>query len=100
MQEDNAYPTHGGDFYSRPEKTASINPEEKAVNEKRDIIEETVRWFDEQIEALDSVDSISFKADVETEKFIRAWAINRGMKDNFERKKAELITLLEDYPKR
>ena len=99
MREENLYPNDGS-WVANTKDQVETDPTEKAVNEKRDIIEEIVDWFDAEVAAFDSVESISFNADVDTEKFIRAWMINRGMKAKFTEKLRELQALLEDYPKK
>lgn len=98
MQEDNIYPRNGEWYTRQTAQNTAVDPEEKAVNEKRDIIEEVVRWFDEQRAHLDSVESITPSPDTNPDDFMRAWMVNRGVKELLESKQRELEALLQDYP--
>lgn len=98
MQQDNLYPNTGSEWYDRQARQGQTDPTEKAVNEKRDIIEEVVKWFSEEMQKFDSVDNIQHSPDTNPQDFMNAWAINRGMKAQFKKKKEELQALLEDYP--
>lgn len=101
MQEDNLYPRNSSSWFSPSAPQAKqTDPAERAVNEKRDIIEEVVKWFDQEIDGFDSIEAITPYPETNPDDFMRAWMVNRGMKEKFMGKKLELEALLEDYPKR
>lgn len=100
MQEDNLYPRQSAEWLTEAQTGSRTDPTERAVNEKRDIIEEVVNWFTDEVQALDSVEALTPNPETNPDDFMRAWMVNRALKEKLLGKKLELEALLEDYPKR